>query len=106
MILTTTNSVDGKQITSYLGIIVGITYTSNTTATKGMSFKDMFSTKKYYENYEKGLEEAKESAFEKLREQAKAKQANAIVGVTIDIEMMSTTGVTMISVAGTAVRVQ
>lgn len=106
MIFTTTNSIDGKQVTNYLGIIIGTTYTSNTGATKGMSFKDMFNSKKYYENYEKGLEAAKESAFDKLKAQALEKQANAIIGVSIDIEMMSTTGVTMISVIGTAVRVQ
>ncbi|WP_299764842.1 heavy metal-binding domain-containing protein [uncultured Dokdonia sp.] len=105
MILTTTNSIDGKQITNYLGIIIGTTYTSNTSSSKGMSFKDMFNSTKYYENYEKGLEAAKESAFEKLKAQATEKQANAIVGITVDIEMMSTTGVTMISVIGTAVRV-
>ncbi|WP_299208521.1 heavy metal-binding domain-containing protein [uncultured Dokdonia sp.] len=105
MILTTTNSIDGKVVTNYLGIIVGTTYSSNFTS-KGFSFKDMFNSKKYYENYEKSLEQAKEDAFEKLRAQAQEKQANAIIGVSIDIEMMSTTGVTMISVVGTAVRVQ
>ncbi len=106
MILTTTNSIEGKQVTKYLGIIVGTTYSSNYTATKGMSFKDMFSSQKYNENYERGLEEAKEKAFEKLKAQAQEKQANAIIGVSIDIEMMSTTGVIMISVVGTAVSVQ
>lgn len=106
MILTTTNSIEGKEVTNYLGVIIGTTYTSNTSSTKGMTFKDMFNSQKYYENYEQGLEAAKESAFEKLKVQAKEKQANAIIGVSIDIEMMSTTGVTMISVVGTAVRVQ
>lgn len=105
MILTTTNSISGKEISNYLGIIMGTTYASNY-ATKGMSFKDIFNSKKYYENYENGLEAAKESAFEKLKQQAEAKQANAIIGVSIDVEMMSTTGVTMITVIGTAVRVQ
>ena len=105
MILTTTNSIDRKEVKNYLGIIVGTTYTSNH-GTKGMSLKDMFNSKKYYANYESGLDEAKEEAFEKLKTQAEKKQANAIIGISIDIEMMSTTGVTMISVTGTAVRVQ
>ncbi|WP_299677918.1 heavy metal-binding domain-containing protein [uncultured Dokdonia sp.] len=105
MIITTTNSIDGKEVTNYLGIIVGTTYTSNH-GTKGMTFKDIFNSKKYYENYESGLDKAKEEAFEKLKAKASEKQANAIIGVSIDIEMMSTTGITMVSVVGTAVRVQ
>lgn len=105
MTVTTTNSIEGKEVTSYLGVIIGTTYASNH-ATKGMSFKDIFNTKKYYENYEKGLEDAKESAFKKLRQQAESKQANAIIGVSIDVEMMSTAGVTMITAIGTAVHVK
>lgn len=105
MILTTTNSIDGKQVTNYLGIIVGTTYTTNY-GTKGMSFKDMFNSQKYYENDESGLNEAKENAFEKLKAQGQEKQANAIIGISIGIEMMSANGVSMISVVGTAVRVQ
>lgn len=105
MIITTTNSIEGKEVSNYLGVIMGTTYTSNH-GTKGMTFKDIFNSKKYYENYENGLESAKESAFEKLKQQAEEKQANAIIGISVDVELMSTTGVTMITVIGTAVHVK
>ena len=104
MILTTTNSVEDKSIISYLGIVTGTTYVVNY-GTKGMSFRDMFKAQKYYDNYEKGIEDAKEAAFQKLKDNADQLQANAIVGISVDIEMMSSNGVSMVSVVGTAVRV-
>lgn len=103
MILTTTNKVEDKEVASYLGIVTGITFTGNY-GTKGMALKDVFNSKKYYQNYEKGLEEAKESAFQKLRQNAENQQASAIVGISVDIEMMANTGIMMVSVVGTAVK--
>ncbi|WP_394747822.1 YbjQ family protein [Spongiimicrobium salis] len=105
MILSTTPSIEGKTITAYTGIVTGVTYTLNY-ASKGLSFKDVFNTQKYYENYEKGLGEAKESAFQKLRDNAKKLGANAVVGISVDVEMMSTNGYTMVSVVGTAVKLE
>lgn len=72
MILTTTNNIEGHKITDYLSIVSGIAYNSSYKhkGTK-MSFKDMFSTSKYYEAYALGLESIKEEAFQKLRENAK-----------------------------------
>jgi len=104
MILTTTNSVEGKQVTNYLGIVTGNTYVVNY-GTKGLSFKDMFKSQNYYDNYEKGLEKAKEEAFQKLRNNAAKQNANAVLGISVDIELMSANGVTMVSIVGTAVQV-
>ncbi|NER19010.1 YbjQ family protein [Spongiivirga citrea] len=103
MILTTTNSIDGKTISNYLGVVTGTTYVVNY-GTKGMSFKDMFNSSKYYANYENGLEEAKEEAFQKLRDNANNQAADAVVGISFDIEMMGANGVTMVSIVGTAVK--
>jgi len=104
MIITTTNSIEGKAISNYLGIVTGTTYTS-TFGSKGMTFKDMFSSKKTYEVYEKSLEEAKESAFQKLKANAGLMKANAIVGVSVDIETVPSSMISMVSVVGTAVNV-
>lgn len=103
MILTTTNNIEGKSIDKYLGIVSGTTYVTYTN-TK-MSFKDMFSHKKYYEAYEKALEGAKEEAFQKLKANAKNLKANAIVGINVDVESVSSSMYTMVSVVGTAVTV-
>lgn len=102
MIFTTTSNIEGKTVSKYLGIVSSTTYTINY-STKGMSFKDMFKQEKYTEAYEKGLEEAKETAFQKLKTNAENLKANAVVGISIDIEHMANTTYWMVSVAGTAV---
>jgi len=105
MVLTTTPDIQGAKITNYLGIVSATTYAS-AYAGKDMSFKDMFKQKKYQESYEKALEEAKESAFQKLKENAQRLNANAIVGISIDIESVTSSMYTVISIVGTAVKVE
>ncbi|TMM57983.1 YbjQ family protein [Maribacter algarum] len=100
MILTTTNTIEGKSVSKYLGIVTGTTYV--TYEMTKMSFKDMFKQKKYYEAYEKGLEEAKEEAFQKLKDNAERLNANAIIGISVDVESVSGSMYTMVSVVGTA----
>lgn len=102
MVITTTNSIEGKPITKYLGIVTATTYTSSFNA-KEISLKDIFNSKKTYEAYEKSLEAAKEDAFQKLKTNAELMKANAVVGVSVDIESLSSSMHTMISIVGTAV---
>jgi len=102
MILSTTNEITGVTITNYLGIVSATTYASYN-AGKGMSFKDMFKHKKYIEAYELALEEAKESAFQKLKVNAEKLKANAIVGINLDVESVSSGMYTIVSIVGTAV---
>ena len=106
MVLTTTNSIEGFRIIEYKGIVTGISYNSSYSY-KGTnrSFKDMFSVKKYYEAYEEGLQSLKEEAFQKLKDNAKALNANAVVGINIDIEPLSNSSTLIISITGTAVSV-
>ena len=106
MVLTTTNSIEGFRIVEYKGIVTGISYNSSYSykGTK-MSFKDMFNTKKYYEAYEEGLQNVKEEAFQKIRDNAKALNANAVVGIKVDIEPLANTSTLIVSITGTAVSV-
>ena len=104
MILTTTNDIADKTITKYLGIVSATTYTT-AYASKGMSFSDIFKQKKYYEAYERALEEAKENAIQKLKQNAEKLNSNAIVGINLDIESISTGMYTVVSIVGTAVAV-
>ncbi len=101
MTITTTNSIEGKSIVKYLGIVSTTTYV--TYGNTQLSFKDMFKQKKYFEAYERNLEEAKEEAFQKLNAHAKRLNANAIIGINLDIESISAGAYTVISVVGTAV---
>ena len=106
MILTTTNSIEGFKIAEYKGIVTGIAYNSSYKH-QGvkLSFKDMFNMSKYYEVYAKGLEGIKEDAFQKLRDNAKALGANAVVGIKLDLEPLANSQNLMVSVTGTAVYV-
>lgn len=107
MILTTTSNIENFKIVDYLGIVTGTAYNSSYSH-KGskMSFKDMFNTAKYYENYAAGLEALKEKAFQNLKENAVKLNANAVVGIQLDIEPLANTSTLLVSITGTAVKVE
>ena len=96
MVLTTTNTIEGFKIIEYKGIVTGVAVNRKQT---GMSF----SMTKYYDSLESNIEEIKELGFQKLRDNAKKLNANAVVGINVDIETFATSGILMISVTGTAV---
>lgn len=96
MILTTTNSIEGFKISEYKGIVTG---TSSELKTK-FSFK----TEKNMQIIEDLMNEAKEQAFQKLQANAKLLNANAVVGISVDIETAAGSYF-FVSVTGTAVLV-
>ena len=107
MILTTTPNIENHKIVDYLGIVTGTAYnTSYSYKGKSTSFKDMFSTSKYYERYAEGLESIKEKAFQNLKDNAIKLAANAVVGIQLDIEPVANSSTLLISITGTAVKVQ
>lgn len=96
MILTTTPSIEGFKIQDYLGIVTGLS----------MSYKKgklTFNMNKYYDALESQVEQLKEEAFQKLKNNATLLKANAVVGISTDVEIDGTTGGISISVVGTAV---
>ncbi len=96
MILTTTNSIEGFKIIEYKGIVTG---TSSELKTK-FSFKN----DKNMEIIEDLMNEAKEQAFQKLQTNAGKLNANAVIGISVDIET-SNGSYFFVSVTGTAVKV-
>lgn len=104
MIFTTTDSFQNREITEYLGLVSGMTYSVNYSY-KGMSFKDMFNMKKYYSQIEVAIEEVKEKTFQKLFDNAEKLQADGIVGIHVDMEI-SAGGAVMVSITGTAVKLK
>lgn len=98
MILTTTNTIEGHKIHDYLGIITGVAVNRKQT---GMSF----SMTKYYDALEANIETVKEEAFQNLKKNAITVKANAVVGITIDVETIATSGILIVSITGTAVKV-
>lgn len=98
MILTTTNTIEGHTIIDYLGIITGV-------GVKMPKVTFSFSMNKYYESYEKKINEVKEDAFQKLKSNAIVLKANGVVGISIDVETSPTSGLIFISITGTAVKI-
>jgi uncharacterized protein YbjQ (UPF0145 family) len=106
VILTTTPTVEGKQIKKYCGIVAG-------EAILGANlFKDLFASVRDIIGgrsaaYEKELRKAREIAFKETEEAARELGANAVVGIDLDYEVVGqSSGMLMVSVSGTAVLVE
>ncbi|WP_070963082.1 heavy metal-binding domain-containing protein [Vibrio sonorensis] len=104
MIKTTTSTVDGKPIDTYLDIVVG-------EAILGANiFKDLFGAIRDVVGgragaYEQEMGRARETAFREMEEKARALGADGIVGIDIDYEVVGQGGsMMMVSVSGTAVK--
>ncbi|WP_396196856.1 heavy metal-binding domain-containing protein [Flavobacterium sp.] len=97
MILTTTNSVDGFSIAEYKGIVSG-------TAVNMQKMKMTFNMQKYYAGISDSVTEVKEQAFEQLKSNATQLNANAVVGINVDIEL-TTSNYVIVTITGTAVSI-
>ena len=103
MIVTTTPTIEGKQIKQYLGVVVG-------EAILGANvFKDLFASVRDIVGgrsaaYEKELGTARQIALREMEETAQALGGNAVVGVDLDYEVLGQAGgMMMVSISGTAV---
>lgn len=106
MIRTTTPTIQGKEISDYLGIVVG-------EAILGANiFKDIFGAIRDIVGgragaYEEEMGRARDIAFQEMEDEARALGANAIVGIDLDYEVIGAKGgMMMVSVSGTAVRLK
>lgn len=101
MILTTTNTIEGRSITAYHGIVVG-------EAIMGANVvRDLFARVTDIVGgrsgqYENKLRDAREAAMAELEQEARGKGADAVVGVDLDYEIIGDS-MMMVSVSGTAV---
>ena len=105
MLVVTTSVLQGKEIKQYLGLVSG-------EAILGANiFKDFFAGIRDIvggrsASYEGELRKAKEMAIAEMCEQARQMGANAVIGVDLDYETISTAhggGMLMVTAAGTAV---
>ncbi len=103
MIITTTTTLQDRQIREYLGIVTGETILG------ANIFKDFFASVRDIVGgrsaaYEKSLRKAKDIALQEMREAAEEMGANAIIGVDLDYETLGEGGsMLMVSASGTAV---
>ncbi len=104
MLIVTTDSVEGRQVAEYLGIVGG-------DAVVGANiFRDLLARVRDViggraGGYENALREAKEAAIEDLVEEAQVRGADAVIGVDLDYESIGNS-MLMVSVNGTAVRLK
>lgn len=105
MITTTTNSIEGRPVQQYLGII------SSQSIIGANIFKDLFAGLRDIAGgrsgtYEKVIEEARTNAMNELIQKAQSIGANAIIGINLDFETIGASGsMLMVMATGTAVRI-
>lgn len=101
MLVTTTNTLEGKRITRYFGIVSGETIIGANVFRDFMaSIRDFFGGRSG--SYEKVLREAKETALREMQQQAQLMGANAVIGVDLDYETVGES-MLMVTAAGTAI---
>lgn len=102
MLVTTTNTVEGHAVRDYLGVVTGETILGANIFRDFMAgITDIVGGRSAA--YERSLREARETAIGEMIEEARARGANAVVGVDIDYETIGTGSMLMVSVSGTAV---
>lgn len=98
MLLTTTNSVEDYKIMEYKGIVSG-------TAVNVQKMTMTFNMQKHYDGVSQSIADVKEQALEQLRQNAEKINANAVVGILVDIEVKSSEYLIVATVTGTAVSI-
>ena len=106
MLVTTTNTIEGRRIIEYKGLVAG-------EAILGANlFRDLFASIRDIVGgrssaYERVLSDARQTAIAEITDKAERLGANAIVGADIDYEAIGGSGsMLMVSVSGTAVRIE
>lgn len=106
MILTTTPTIEGHTITEYKGVVFG-------EVISGVNFiKDFKASLRDFVggrsgSYEQELINARAQALRELEERARQVNADAVVGIDLDYEVLGQSGsMLMVSASGTAVKLQ
>lgn len=106
MIVTTTNSIEGKKIVEYKGIVFGEVI-SGVDFVKDIAagFTNFFGGRSG--SYEQELVQARYNALEELKANAQNAGANAVIGVDFDYEVLGQGGnMLMVTASGTAVVIE
>lgn len=102
MITTTTGSVEGRQITQYLGVVAGETILGiNVFKDITAGFRNIVGGRSG--KYEEELRKGRDTAIEEMQARAAEIGADALVGVKVDYETVGGQ-MLMVTACGTAVR--
>lgn len=104
LLLTTTPSIDGRQVDFYLGIVQGTAALGTSMAKDiGAAFRDVFGGQA--SGYAEEVSRARQTALDRMAEMAAAMSADAVVGIRVDLESAGANGsIFVASATGTAVR--
>lgn len=103
MIVTTTNSVEGCEITAYLGIVTGEAVSGiNMFRDIGAGLRNVFGGRSA--GYEDEMAQAREEVLREMSQRAEALGANAVIGANVGYETFAE--MIMTTACGTAVRVR
>ncbi|MGI9626727.1 MAG: heavy metal-binding domain-containing protein [Longimicrobiales bacterium] len=103
MIISTTPTLEGQPVTEYLGIVTGEAIIgANIVKDLLAGIRDIVGGRSAA--YEKALRSAREEALREMATEARGRNADAVVGVDLDYEVLGAgNGMLMVSVSGTAV---
>lgn len=104
MFITTSQTIDGRQVTDYKGIVFGEVITGiNVLKDLGAGFRNIFGGRSG--SYEGELTEARETALKEMEDRAIALGADAVIAVKMDYEVLGAdNGMLMVTCSGTAVK--
>ena len=105
MLITTTATLQDRRITQYLGLVAGESILGANV------FRDLFAGIRDIVGgragaYEKVLRDARQIAIDEMTESARRLGANGVIGVDVDYETVGNGTMLMVSVSGTAVKVE
>ncbi len=101
--ITTTNNLDGYEITEYLGIVTGEAVSGiNMFRDIGAGLRNVFGGRSA--GYEDEMKQAREEVLREMSERAEAMGAHAVVGASIGYETFAE--MIMTCASGTAVKVR
>ena len=104
MILSTTNTLENRTVTEYLGVVTGETIIG------ANIFKDIFAGIRDIVggrsgSYERVLSQARENALSEMAAKASELGADAVIGIDLDYETLGANGgMIMVTASGTAVK--
>ncbi len=104
MLVSTTSVIEGRPVKDYLGVVTGEVIVG------ANIFKDLFAGIRDIVggrsgSYESTLRDARATALDELKMEAKALGADAVIGVDLDYETLGQGGsMLMVTASGTAVK--
>ncbi len=105
MIITTTNLIEGSPIREYLGIVTGeAVIGANIVKDFLAGIRDIVGGRSG--SYEEALRTAREGSLRDMANEARARGADAVIGVDLDYEVLGKGTMLMVTSSGTAVALE